>query len=391
MPVLAGMTGLAVDMGRLYTAQARLQGAVDAAALAGTLYLGSDPSINNGTIANVVATYLDENYPEASVVDLGPGTAVRTVCLTGQVDVPMTFMGVLGIESRTVSASACAGFNDLEVVLVIDNTGSMNGSPINAVKTAANKLVDLMIPGSTAPAIKVGLVPFRGKVRIGANVDGLPAGCRNANGTVNNSNVSSPDDSCKDGAMPVTLALSYSKTTIKNAINSMTAGNSTRYASGTIISEGIKWGRHVLTPEPPYTQGGLTTKVRKVMIVLTDGDNEDGTCGGTFGSCDPRTSSTCAYRRNAYFQQSPPVTNCNCNNYGCLDQAMLNEAQLAKNAGIEIFSIRYGESDSVDIALMKAIASSTEGTDDHYFDAPSTSDIGKVFDKIGRQLGYRLL
>ena len=59
------------------------------------------------------------------------------------------------------------------------------------------------------------------------------------------------------------------------AINSQTAtGNS----SGTVIPEGIKWGRNVLTPEAPYDQGGSEDDYRKIMIVLTDGDTEDGEC-----------------------------------------------------------------------------------------------------------------
>jgi Flp pilus assembly protein TadG len=393
LPVLLGVTGFAVDMGRLYAAQARLQTAVDAAALAGSLQLVTDPNVSNGGVANAVSDYLFRNYSQAYLTNLKPGTSIRSVCLTAQVDVPMTFMALMAVNSRPVTASSCAGFNDLEIVLVIDNTGSMSGSPITAVKSAANKLVDLMIPTSGSPAIKVGLVPFRGKVRIPAGYDGLAAGCRNANGGLANKAIGSPDYSCTDTAMPYTLPLYTGKTAIKTAINSMQAGNGEDYTSGTVIAEGIKWGRHVLTPDAPFTEGGAKGKFRKVMILLTDGDNEDGTCGGAYGSCDPRSSSSCTYRRNAYFQITPtPVTNCNCNSWGCMDQAMLTQAQNAKDIdGIEIFSIRYGSSDSVDIQLMKTVASSNPGTEDHYFDAPSTADIQKVFDKIGRQLGFRLL
>ena len=58
---------------------------------------------------------------------------------------------------------------------------------------------------------------------------------------------------------------------------------------------------------------------------------------------------------------------------------------------IEVFAIRFGDSDSVDVSLMKSIASSKAGTNDHYYDAPSAYDIDDVFKKIGRQLGWRLL
>jgi Flp pilus assembly protein TadG len=378
LPVLIGMTGFAVDMGRLYAAKARLQASVDAAALAGSLYLSSDPNVSNGQVANSVNEYLFKNYPEASVTELKPGTSIRSVCVTAQVSVPMTFMAVLAVNSKIVSASSCAGFNDLEVVLIIDNTGSMDGAPINAVKTAAKKLVDLMMPTGGAPSIKVGLVPFRGKVYVNNWEDGKAPGCRNANGSVN------PDlGTCQNGGLQPILELAYNKSSIKTSINNMQA---TGGLSGTVISEGIKWGREVLTPDWPYSQGGPSSRFRKVMILLTDGDTEDGYCGG-FYACTPYTS--CNYRFNAYFGMG--VTNCHCEDGGCLNAALLNEAQIAKDNGIEIFTIRYGDSDFVDIQMMKTVASSTNGTEDHYFDAPATTDIGKVFDKIGRQLGYRLL
>lgn len=382
LPVLLGMGGLAVDMGRLYAAQARLQAAVDAAALAGSLHLVDDPDLVNGIVSNAVTEYLVTNYPEAFVTDISPGPEVRSVCVAAQVDVPMMFMGALGISSRSVSASACAGFNDLEVVLVIDNTGSMRGEPIRRVRRAAKKLVDLMMPSGGAPSVKVGLVPFRSKVRIDDWADGLSPGCRNADGTRN------PYwESCFD-ALPPILGLSYNKRQIKRAINQMDAQG---MGSGTIIAEGIKWGRHVLTPEYPYEQGGPSSQFRKVMILLTDGDNEDGTCGGPY-AWDPRKDPRSPYRRNAYWGQSPPVTDCTCEDFGCLDQEMLRQATIAKeDYGLEIFVIRYGNSDYVDIQLLQSVASSTPGTDDHYFDAPTPRDIEEMFDQIGRQLGFRLL
>ena len=73
---------------------------------------------------------------------------------------------------------------------------------------------------------------------------------------------------------------------------------------------------------------------------------------------------------------------------------MLNEASLAKNDlnyPVEIFSIRFGDSDTTDKSLMKQIASSKAGTDDHYYDAPDEAGIKEMFKKIGQQLGQRLM
>lgn len=386
LPVLLGMAGMAVDMGRLYVAKARLQAAVDAAALAGSRRLMDDPDLERGLVADAVAEYLHRNYPEAYLVDLSRGQEARSIHITARAEVPLTFMAALGFDSRTVEASASAGFDNLEIALVIDNTGSMEGEPIETTKQALDKLVELLIPEERSSSIKVGLVPFRGKVHVGDGADGLPPGCRNADGTLN---TAGPAENCFE-AIPPILPLSNDKARIDGAIAKMTAPREFWASSGTIIAEGVKWGRYVLTPDPPYSQASPPGMARKVMILLTDGDNEDGTCGGD-PQYNPLTHPNSPFNWNAYFGQNPPVKTCNCDDYGCLDQAMVHEAQLAKEAGIEIFVVRFGDSDAVDIELLKKMASSTPGTDDHYFDAPTVDDMEVIFHRIARRLGVRLI
>ncbi len=388
LPVLVGMVGLALDMGNLYMTQSRLQTATDASALAGSLELPYDPDLSKGLVSKASRDMLRTNYTNATVTSITAGTEVRSVCVQTKATVGALLLQTLGINSTLVTAKACAGFNNLDVVLVIDNTGSMSGTPISMVRQASLELVDLIMPDHGAPAAKIGLVPFRGKVHVGANVDGLADGCRNADGTRNTGLLSKyPDpqhrvatDSCSN--IPRISPLTGDKATIKAAINSQTATGS---SSGTVISEGIKWGRQVLSPAAPFTQGGDPKKYRKIMILLTDGDTEDGSCGGTYKA----TYTPNDYWTNAYYGMS--TTTCHCEDGGCLNKAMLDEAQKAKNEGVEIFTVRYGDSDTTDKNLMKTVASSRAGTTDHYYDAPSTSAISDVFKQIGRQLGWRLL
>lgn len=391
-PMLIGMVGLAIDTGRIYVAQARLQAAVDAAAFAGSYALFQNPDPLSNTVQSQVADYLTRNYPEATLgggaggaITPPPDPDVNGVCVTAQVDVPMTFMSVLGVGAQTISATSCTGFNDVEVVMVLDNTGSMRGVPISEVRLAAKKMVDVMLRGAGSQTVQLGLVPFRGKVQTNS-------GCVNADGTLN---TEGPVENCYD-AIPKIKALDNRKNKLKNRINQLNAPGGWAASSGTLIGEGIKWGREVLSSEWPYTQGAPEGTVRKVMILLTDGDNEDGTCGAPFGcpwnspgcdSRDPRTSSRSTYRRNAYYGMG--FTDCHCNDYGCLDQAMLQEADTAKtNYGIEVFAIRYGNSDFVDRELMRTVAS--EPKDEHYLDAPDAAAIQEQFEAIGRQL-VRLL
>ncbi len=396
IPVAVGLVGLGIDSARLYQAHSRLQSATDAAALAGSLQLPYDPDLSKGLVRAAAVDYLERNMPEAELTGVAPGTEVRSVRVTARTEVDVLLLSVLGAGSKVLTASAAAGFNNLEVVFVVDNSGSMKGSPIAETNQAASELVNLMLPEGSHAAIKVGLVPFRGKVHIPGGVDGLDDGCRNADGSWNwdlNEEYTKAEyrypsyyslrvtpGTCE--SIPRTHALTDDREEILTAIATQDALGS---ASGTVISEGLKWGRHVLTPEAPFTEGSAEDEMRKIMILLTDGDTEDGSCGGAYSIWYTPNQ----YWTNAYYGMLDRDSHCE--DGGALNSAMLAEARRAKDAGIEIFCIRFGSSDGVDVALMQAVASSKPGTNDHYFDAPSAYDIGDVFKLIGRQLGWRLL
>jgi uncharacterized protein YegL len=396
LPVLMGMVGLAVDLGMVYVSHTRLQNAVDAGAMAASAELPYDPNMSTDRVPQAAQAMVARNYPEARVTGLSEGSEIRSVCVNGEAEVPLLLLDVLGMADPTVKAAACAGFNNLEIALVIDNSGSMSGTPIQKVREASEELADLIMPDGSRAATRMGLVPFRGKVHVGSSVDGLADGCRNADGSLNTgihedfmdeyyalpyylrSRITL--DTCS--GIPRIQPLTESKSEILAAIATQTATGS---ASGTVISEGVRWGANVLTPEAPYTEGGDPDDWRKVLILLTDGDTEDGECGGTYGvSYRPNN-----YWTNAYFGMGDDSSHCE--DGGALNQAMLEAARTAKDQDIEIFTIRFGTSDTVDVALMKQMASSNEGTDDHYFDAPTSDDIPDVFRRIGKQLGWRLL
>ncbi|RWU04625.1 MULTISPECIES: VWA domain-containing protein [unclassified Pseudodesulfovibrio] len=396
LPVLLGFVGIAIDMGNIYMTHTKLQASVDAGALAGSLELPYDPDLSKGIVKKAVEDMVAANMESAVVISVVAGTEIRSVKVMAQAEVKMLLMEVLGIADSVVEAHASAGFNKLEVVFVVDNSGSMKGTPIDMVKQASIELTELLIPDGATPDTKVGMVAFRGKVRIGEGVEGFEPGCHNADGSLNTGiHEDFMDDywalsdyyrryitldTCSD--LPEALPLSQDKDLIISSINTQTA---TGASSGTVIPEGIKWGRHILTSEAPYTQGGDKEDFRKIMIVLTDGDTEDGECGGPYRAYYRPNN----YWTNAYFGMG--VDTAHCEDGGVLNTDMLSEAQAAKDAGIEIFTIRFGTSDNTDIALMKQIASSKAGTDDHYFNAPSVYDIPDIFKQIGKQLGWRLL
>ena len=78
--------------------------------------------------------------------------------------------GTMGV---TVSSRISVNLNKLEVVLVLDNTGSMStkyGSMkgIDGLKTAATTLVNTLFANDpTSQYVKIGVVPFTATVNVG--------------------------------------------------------------------------------------------------------------------------------------------------------------------------------------------------------------------------------
>ncbi len=126
--MILGATGLALDLGRGYLEKMRVGRAVDAAALAGAraLRLGQPAAL---TQANAVA--------RANGVAAGPGTGTsvtfgsnargeNTVTVSAARTVPTTFIRILGQTRMDVRASATAAVPPVDLVLVVDQSGSLD-------------------------------------------------------------------------------------------------------------------------------------------------------------------------------------------------------------------------------------------------------------------------
>ncbi|MFV0298787.1 MAG: pilus assembly protein TadG-related protein, partial [Hyphomicrobiaceae bacterium] len=171
-----GAVGLSIDGARVYGAQQRLQSSVDAAALAAarTAALG-------GTTAEVEATfnaYLESqlvNEPDLKVTNINIVPESRTVTADVDGTVKATIMQVMGFDvmNLNVGATVQFGLNRIEVALALDNTGSMSGSKLDALKDSAKRLVDTLMDRSPEPgAVRFSLVPFAQYVNVGVDKRG---------------------------------------------------------------------------------------------------------------------------------------------------------------------------------------------------------------------------
>jgi hypothetical protein len=392
--VLIGIIGIAVDVGRIMLAKAQLVRAVDAAALAGVLKL---PDLD--AVEAEVYLYMDENEPDATV-EVPTSPTARQVQVTAHKDVELTFLKVLssipGIgldDPLSISADAIAGFGILPVdtYMGIDATGSMGdypcnawqsnpGCPIKEAKDAASDFVDILLGGSGSSMTQVGVGAFRGCYNppLGGGWGGPP--CVPVSSMVHD--------------------LTDSASTLQNTINHIEAegGTGTNVCLGMYKGEEILFGPH----------GQTASNTLKILVLLTDGDNTYNAVSYGSGAppveCRPTTSP----------QYSDQYVDSSCRSAQTrerqVDTKTLTLADYLKTQGVEIYVVGFGvcgspnsnlcnrsqvggtwHDDYADRNLAKCIASSTAGTNDHYFEVPTAEDLPDVFGEIARQIAFRLI
>ena len=167
---LAVLAGGAVDLNQAMNARTRLSQALDAAALA----IGVQTSIGQDSATELAGNFLAANYPDREI-----GT-VRDIAVTldnendrvrvrAEAAVNTMFLGLIGIEELTVhwESEVQRARRGLELVMVLDNTGSMGGSKIESLREAGLLLTDILFESSDPDRLSIGLVPFSSTVNVG--------------------------------------------------------------------------------------------------------------------------------------------------------------------------------------------------------------------------------
>ncbi len=171
----------AIDMGRVHVAAARLQTALDAAALAGTRDLRA------ATFETDVRQVFDANFADGNVgaevtrfavTPVEDEHGVRRLHLEAEARLASPLGALLQVadldwlhvaaENQTVRET-----HGVELVLVLDNTGSMRGGDKDGeLRAAATALTDVLFGEETSkPHLWVGIVPYTATVNIGAHHD----------------------------------------------------------------------------------------------------------------------------------------------------------------------------------------------------------------------------
>ncbi len=178
VPIFVG-AGAAIDFVQVNHVQTVLQGAADAAVIAGAASKKTDV----GELKVIVEDYLAANGAQdvMSQVDsivplLDPVKRTFSVQIKGKRRTSL--MHLVGINTVDVGAysETNLGGDGLEVAMVLDVTGSMNAEGrLPALKTAASAFIDTMMDAEAAGAyVRVGVVPFAEYVNVGLGARNEP-------------------------------------------------------------------------------------------------------------------------------------------------------------------------------------------------------------------------
>ena len=164
---------------------------------------------------------------------------------------------------------------------------------------------------------------------------------------------------------PIT-PLTNNYTLLRSEVSQLNAAGTTN------IMEGVAWGTRVLTPGEPFAQGKkASTGLEKIMIVLTDGSNVIG------ANSTPLKSSYSSFGFYVDGRLDAPDGSATSTN-AAMNARTLAACDYAKKHGITVYTIRLEEPNVATGEMLKQCASGN----DHFFDAPSRTQLDDVFKGI---------
>ena len=427
--------GTAIDMARAQIVQSRMSSALDNAGLAaGAVLNSSDITAQTSKYfyANFPASYLGTTITSLTATPNADNTII-TLNVTGTV--PMTFMKLLAIDNVQVSARSEITLSNkgIELVLVMDNTGSMSANgKLTAMKSAATDLVNILYGTKTSiPNLWIGLVPFSQAVNIGSSrtswvsSDSFNWGPGSWNGCVDARETGGMDstDTPPNASTPTTLfpryywvcdsnnkwygdnpssyndcslnantryktlstslgpnkncpqtvtPLTKSKTTILNGINAMTAQGNTH------INIGAAWGWRMLSPRWRGLWGGEMNTDQLPLDYNTPLMNKVMIILTDGENTIDNTTRTAYW----YLSDSKLGTTNSTSAVNQLNTRLTSICTAAKAQGIIIYTIGLGNPGATADTLLQNCASNP----DYYFDTPTNAELQTAFHMIGDSL-----
>lgn len=162
---LVGVAGLGIDAGMAYMTKARLNAAVDSAAVAAARAVtnGTTQADQTASARQAATDFFNANFPSGylrgtptlSTPSVTFDQGKVTISVAASANMPLTMMKVLGFNNVAVAATSTTIRKDLDMIFVIDSSSSMN--PVwSTVRSNANSFLNQFSPTTD----RVGLVHF---------------------------------------------------------------------------------------------------------------------------------------------------------------------------------------------------------------------------------------
>ncbi|MBT2133669.1 pilus assembly protein [Croceibacterium sp. LX-88] len=178
LPMLAVIGG-AVDISRIYLTKSRVQAACDSAVLAGRKAMSTTTYTDaaKGRARSMFNfNFQEADYAATGTTFLTSADAKGKVSGTATTSIPMAVMGMFGAGPANLSVTCSADIQvpNIDIVMVLDVTGSMNDCPegkcgsgderkIDSLKAAAKTFYATLkkeMAGNTTSQIRYGFVPY---------------------------------------------------------------------------------------------------------------------------------------------------------------------------------------------------------------------------------------
>ncbi len=265
-------------------------------------------------------------------VKVTQGLNFRNVEVVGKVDSKPFFMHMIGIDKFDAAGASKAEQNitNVEIVMVLDVSGSMSGAKLANLKTAASEFVDTMMTKDVNKRISIAVVPYNAQVNLGSALR-EKYNATNLHGVTDVNCLEVPPAANVTTAMPRNLAIpmmayadiAYGTNTANAPLSPMDASarprfdrascpastanivrlpsqnvatlqgqiNALQAAGNTSIMLGMKWGVALLDPsaQPMFSElaaeGAMAANLAnrpfahedeesiKVVILMTDGEH----------------------------------------------------------------------------------------------------------------------